>query len=89
VNIRSHRSFLHRPPGGGRPPEISRAVSLIGLRWVLILLNEFRPEYWRRRQLAGFSGDRRDASTRQLDRARELLARLDTSSDLQQYSQRD
>jgi Phosphotransferase enzyme family len=59
---------------------------LIGLRWVLILLNEFRPEYWRRRQLAGFSGDRRDVSARQLDRARELLARLDTSNDLQQYS---
>ncbi len=58
---------------------------LIGLRWVLILLNEFRPEYWRRRQLAGFSGDRRDVSARQLDRARALLARLDTSHGLQQY----
>jgi hypothetical protein len=61
---------------------------LIGLRWVLILLNEFRPEYWRRRQLAGFFGDRRDASARQLERARALLARL-ASHDLQRHCQSD
>jgi Phosphotransferase enzyme family len=76
----------------GSDPSFRRRLGalfpLIGLRWVLILLNEFRPEYWHRRQLAGFSGDRRDVSTRQLDRARELLARLDTSNDLQQYCQR-
>ena len=58
---------------------------LIGLRWVLILLNEFRPEYWRRRQLAGFAGERRDVSARQLDRARELLTRLATSNDVEQH----
>jgi hypothetical protein len=62
---------------------------LIGLRWVLILLNEFRPEYWRRRQLAGFSGERRDVSMRQLDRARELLTRVANLSDVEQYCRLD
>ena len=62
---------------------------LIGLRWVPILLNEFRPEYWRRRQLAGFSGDRRDVSARQLERARALLARLDTPNGLQRHCESD
>jgi hypothetical protein len=60
---------------------------LIGLRWVLIMLNEFRPEYWRRRQLAGYFGDYREVRRRQLDRARELLLKLEASIDLAQYCQ--
>jgi hypothetical protein len=70
-------------------PRLGVFFPLIGLRWVLILLNEFRPEYWRRRQLAGFSGERRDVSARQLDRARELLTRIATSSDVEQYCSLD
>jgi hypothetical protein len=89
---RSERHFASSAPGPpatiyGNDPSSGQRLGaifpLIGLRWVPILLNEFRPEYWRRRQLAGFSGDRCDVSRRQLDRARELLARLDTSSGLE------
>ncbi len=51
-------------------------LPLFGLRWVLILLNEFLPERWQRRVAAGISLDWGDAKRRQLVRARALLARL-------------
>lgn len=50
--------------------------SLFGLRWVLILLNEFHPERWRRRQLAGATEDWGTAKTRQLRMAADLLNRI-------------
>lgn len=54
-----------------------RAYSpLFGLRWVLILLNEFIPERWQRRVLAGNASDWGEAKARQLARAREFLADL-------------
>jgi hypothetical protein len=49
---------------------------LFGLRWILILLNEFLPERWQRRVLAGAVESWGDAKARQLDKARDLLARL-------------
>jgi hypothetical protein len=49
---------------------------LFGLRWVLILLNEFHPERWRRRQLAGALEDWATARARQLQAARTLLGKL-------------
>jgi aminoglycoside phosphotransferase (APT) family kinase protein len=49
---------------------------LFGLRWVLILLNEFLPERWRQRVAAGETESWSDAKARQLSRARELFARL-------------
>jgi len=51
-------------------------LPLFGLRWVLILLNEFIPERWQRRVLAGGSGSWAEAKARQLSRAREFLAAL-------------
>ena len=39
---------------------------LFGLRWVLILLNEFIPERWRRRVIAGAAESWSDAKARQL-----------------------
>jgi hypothetical protein len=51
-------------------------LPLFGLRWVLILLNEFIPERWQRRVLAGDIGSWSDAKARQLSRAREFLASL-------------
>jgi hypothetical protein len=51
-------------------------LPLFGLRWVLILLNEFIPERWERRVLAGDTTDWSDAKARQLDHAREFLASL-------------
>lgn len=49
---------------------------LFGLRWVLILLNEFHPERWRRRVLAGADeAGWADAKRRQLQRASAMLGR--------------
>lgn len=51
-------------------------LPLFGLRWVLILLNEFIPERWQRRVLAGDTGSWSDAKIRQLSRAKEFFAGL-------------
>lgn len=51
---------------------------LFGLRWVLILLNEFHPERWRRRVLAGTSNGWTEAKNRQLRAARAMLMNLRT-----------
>jgi len=61
-------------------PAFSRRLSaylpLFGCRWVLIMLNEFIPELWRRRALAGDSGSWSEAKTRQLAKARDFLRAL-------------
>ncbi|HYW60109.1 MAG TPA: aminoglycoside phosphotransferase family protein, partial [Xanthobacteraceae bacterium] len=49
---------------------------LFGLRWVLILLNEFLPDRWRQRVVAGEAEPWAQAKARQLARASELFARL-------------
>jgi len=49
---------------------------LFGLRWVLILLNEFLPERWEQRVNAGASTSWEEAKAWQLGKARSLLARL-------------
>jgi hypothetical protein len=51
-------------------------LPLFGLRWVLILLNEFIPERWQRRVLAGEASSWRDVKARQLAHARKFLAAL-------------
>jgi hypothetical protein len=51
-------------------------LPLFGLRWVLILLNEFIPERWQRRVLAGDATSWSDAKTRQLKHAHDFLASL-------------
>ena len=64
---------------GGDPAFASRLsayLPLFGLRWVLILLNEFIPERWQRRVLAGETGSWSDVKARQLAHAREFLAGL-------------
>jgi hypothetical protein len=43
--------------------------------WCLITLNEFLPERWIRRALAGQRGEQTLVQARQLQRARELLSR--------------
>jgi hypothetical protein len=61
-------------------PAFSRRLSaylpLFGCRWVLIMLNEFIPELWRRRALAGDSGSWSEAKMRQLAKARHFLRAL-------------
>jgi hypothetical protein len=64
---------------GGDPAFASRLsayLPLFGLRWVLILLNEFIPERWQRRVLAGETGSWSDVKARQLAHARAFLATL-------------
>jgi fructosamine-3-kinase len=50
---------------------------LFGLRWALILLNEFLPDRWRLRVAAGETESWAQAKTRQLARARELVVRTE------------
>jgi hypothetical protein len=57
-------------------PRLAALDPLFGLRWVLILLNEFLPERWQRRVAAGDAAAWADAKARQLARARALLATL-------------
>ena len=47
-------------------------LPLFGLRWVLILLNEFVPERWQRRVLAGAAESWGEAKARQLNKARAI-----------------
>lgn len=63
----SDRTFAHR---------LETLLPLFGLRWVLILLNEFLPERWERRVLAGATEDWEIAKARQLAKAGALLARI-------------
>lgn len=53
-----------------------RDAALYGLRWTLIVLNEFLPEVWQRRLAAGGEADRAAALGRQLFKARALLDRV-------------
>ena len=46
-----------------------------GLRWALIVLNEFLPDVWKRRLAAGAVDDVRAAQSRQLDKAAALVDR--------------
>ena len=64
---------------GGDPAfakRLSAYLPLFGLRWALILLNEFIPERWQRRVLAGETGSWNGVKARQLASARECLASL-------------
>lgn len=81
LSLRQHRRFrqaaLRLYSGDPAFPERLRAyLPLFGLRWVLILLNEFVPERWQRRVLAGESGNWAEIKARQLSRARNFLAAL-------------
>lgn len=56
---------------------LSAQLPLFGLRWCLIVLNEFLPERWERRLYAGSSqADWERAKTTQLAKARALLTRV-------------
>jgi len=54
---------------------------LFGLRWVLVLLNEFLPERWEERVKAGLGADWSEAKRRQLARAAELLDRMSNEAE--------
>ena len=54
---------------------LSTLWPLFGLRWCLILLNEFLPERWFRRAYADGGRDRETAQALQLDKAEDMLRR--------------
>jgi hypothetical protein len=49
-------------------------LPLYALRWTMILLNEYLPERWQRRVLAGYRDERATVLRRQLEKARAMLA---------------
>ena len=51
-------------------------LPLFGLRWVIILLNEFHPERWRKRVQAGMVENWSEVKERQLAAARLLLSEI-------------
>lgn len=57
-------------------PRFERHAPLYGLRWALIVLNEFVPEVWQRRVAAGQSADRNTVLERQLAKSAGLLAQV-------------
>ncbi len=66
------------PEDDGFAERLRRLYPLYGLRWSLILLNEFLPERWARRALAG-GGEPTQRQAAQLAKAQDLLARLDAT----------
>lgn len=58
------------------PARLNKLYPLFGLRWVLILLNEFIPERWQRRVAVRIEGSWSEIKARQLARAHELLTSL-------------
>ncbi|MBB6252263.1 phosphotransferase [Nitrospirillum iridis] len=78
--------------GGGQVDFAERLMQvypLHGLNWVLIVLNEFRPDRWRRRQLAGHADDWDAAKARQLAKAEKLLDRVRLACHLHNALRRD
>ncbi len=60
-------SFAHR---------LEACLPLYALRWTMILLNEYLPDRWQRRMLAGFRGERFVVLRRQLEKAAAMLDSL-------------
>jgi hypothetical protein len=56
---------------------LNRLMPLFRLRWVLILLNEFAAEHWRRRTTAGAEMSWSDVKARQLAKASALLSGIE------------
>ena len=60
------------------PQRLADYYPLAGLRWTLIVLNEFVPSQWERRAFAAGGRDRSRAKKEQLAKARRLLSAVDT-----------
>ena len=59
----------------GFEDRLRACLPLYALRWTMILLNEFLPERWQRRVLAGYRGDRSVMLRTQLQKAQAMLTR--------------
>lgn len=62
-----------------------RSHLLHGLKWVLLLLNEFVDADWQRRQYAGEQRQREDRLSQQLEKAEQLLARIESENERNPY----
>lgn len=58
------------------PRRLALLTPLIGIRWCLILLNEFLPDRWARRAFAAGPADRHEAQHAQLEKSQALAASL-------------
>lgn len=58
--------------------KLRASLPLYAMRWTMILLNEFLPERWARRVMAGTRGDRSAILQAQLDKARRMVRLADT-----------
>jgi hypothetical protein len=56
---------------------LQAGLPLYAMRWAMILLNEFLPERWARRVMAGARGDRNVILEAQLVKARAMVARVE------------
>jgi hypothetical protein len=65
---------------GGFATRLQACLPLYALRWTMILLNEFLPDRWARRVMAGVEGEREQILARQLDKARAMIARIETGT---------
>ena len=68
--------------GAGDPDFANRVAvyrPLLALRWTCILLNEFLPERWRRRQAAGITDDLDDVLQTQLQKAEGMFEKASVS----------
>lgn len=68
---------------GGDPTfegRLRASLPLYALRWTMILLNEFLPERWARRVMAGVQDDRADVLKTQLEKARLKVRQIDIGS---------
>jgi hypothetical protein len=76
ARFRAAALAIHGHDDPGFPARLAALEPLFGLRWTLILLNEFLPERWRMRVAAGETEPWAQAKARQLARARELFAKV-------------
>ncbi|HBE94415.1 MAG TPA: hypothetical protein DDW80_03040 [Desulfovibrio sp.] len=58
----------------GLRPRLAALLPLFGLKWCMILLNEFLAADFARRTFSGERRDRAEVLRRQLDKARAMLA---------------
>lgn len=71
---RFHAAMMEALPASAKA-RFHALYPLFGLRWTLILLNEFLPERWQARKEARGEHDAEAARKRQLEKARAMLAR--------------
>lgn len=76
TNLREELSAVYAPCDPDFGVRLRAYLPLFGVRWVLILLNEFLPERWEQRIHAGAKHEWETVKSVQLERARALMACL-------------